>query len=168
LEEFSARFRKVVRELRPPWFEREARIDFDTYLPIVEGDEFDGLGGGVRGAINIAYHVALLGYALSIGATHVPSLLIIDSPRRNLGANAVDRALAQRIYEHFSTFQEARGTVAPSRPFQLIIADNDLPATAAPGARRIKFDHDNPFVPGVNYATTSQAPDDLEDTDKPQ
>lgn len=150
LHELNARFLDVVRELRPPWFERNARIDFETYLPIVEGDDFDGLGGGVRGTITIAYHVTLLSYALITGATYLPNILIADSPRRNLGSNAVDKALARRVYEHFQTFRDLRAGL-PTRSFQLIVADNDLPNIATTDVHRIKFDHERPFVPGVEY-----------------
>ena len=157
LSDFNDSFLDVVRELRPPWFERNAYIDFNTYLPIVEGDNFDGLGGGVRGTINIAYHVALLSLALVTGVTYVPSILIIDSPRRNLGSNAIDKALAQRIYEHFQKLAEARISAGlDARPFQLIIADNDLPSVPIQGIRQIRFDHDKPFVPGVHYTANAQ------------
>ena len=161
LSDFNDRFLGVVRELQPPWFERNAYLDFNTYLPIVEGDRFDELGGGVRGTINIAYHVALLSHGLITGVTNVPSTLIIDSPRRNLGSNAIDRALAQRIYTHFLNFQEIWKIAGLTpRPFQLIVVDNDLPSVPIQGIRQIRFDHEKPFIPGVHYAADTQ--EDLE------
>ena len=37
------------------------------------------------GMTNVAYHLAMPTYALAHRDTYVPSLLIIDSPRKNLG-----------------------------------------------------------------------------------
>lgn len=161
LSEFNAHFLAVVKELRPPWFERNAHIDTGSYLPIVEGDNFDEVGGGVRATINVAYHCALLEYARARGITHVPSTLIIDSPRRNLGSNAVDRALAQRVYTRFLNFRQHQISAGiEPRPSQLIIVDNDAPSASGPGVRRVRFDHDDPFVPGVQYVLDPGDEDD--------
>jgi energy-coupling factor transporter ATP-binding protein EcfA2 len=165
LQNFSDRFNHVIQELRPPWYETEARIDYETYLPIVETDTFDEMGGGVRGTINVAYHVALLSYALVTGGTYVPSVLIVDSPRRNLGANETDRKLARRVYEHFLRLQQG-DTGMGTRPFQLIVVDNDAPAAGSRGVRRITYSHADPFVPGVRYAAPSADGEERDEEDE--
>ncbi|MFI7020637.1 hypothetical protein [Streptomyces sp. NPDC050164] len=52
----------------------------------------------------------------------VPSLLMIDSPRKAFGNNASDRQRAEQICNRLKTLADAYGD-----RLQLIIADNDAP-----------------------------------------
>ncbi|MFB4298593.1 hypothetical protein [Actinomadura sp. NTSP31] len=147
LYELNDEFLEIIREFKPPWFKRNARIDFDTYLPVVEGEQFNAMGAGIRVAVNIAYHLALIAVAVRTGATYIPDMLIIDSPRKNLGKNATDRDFANRIINYLLRFHQECGEAG--HPFQLILVDNDTPATSTQDSRRIILRHADPFIPGV-------------------
>jgi len=66
-----------------------AYIDEKNYLPYVRGRKYDDIGSlaGVT-LITVAYYVALLLVGINENFSH-PGLLIIDSPRKNLGAQAL-------------------------------------------------------------------------------
>jgi hypothetical protein len=166
LDDLDEWFREVITALQLPWFRGEARLDRKTYLPIVDGQRFTQLGGGTKTAVNIAYSLALFRYALSQRTTHLPSLLIIDSPRKNVGANPDDHALMERIYAlvvdianvwrvgNFATGNE----FGKARSYQLIVIDNDPPSTIVAKNGKIRSNtnifpialtHENPLIPGV-------------------
>ncbi|WP_461811367.1 hypothetical protein [Faecalimonas sp.] len=67
-----------------------AYIDDKSYLPYVRGRKYDDIGSlaGVT-LITIAYYLSILFVGVSEGFNH-PGLLIIDSPRKNLGAQAAE------------------------------------------------------------------------------
>jgi hypothetical protein len=83
-------------------------------------EDLQASGGGASTALNIAYHLTLLTTALNI-AYHLtllttaldhpdvllPSLLIIDSPRKAIGTVDRDRELGRRIYTRLATLAEA-------------------------------------------------------------
>ncbi|MFG2135110.1 hypothetical protein ACGFNV_46325 [Streptomyces sp. NPDC048751] len=48
-------------------------------------------GGSLQAGVNIAYHLALLECGLTHPDVLVPSILIIDSPRKALGSNPDDQ-----------------------------------------------------------------------------
>jgi len=126
-----------------------AVIDNDTYLPVVNGQPFESLqasGGGIATSVNVAYSLTLLTFGLDHPDVRVPSLLIIDSPRKAFGANASDRQRAVQIYNRFRTLVDAYGD-----RLQLIIADNDPPPIPGDTFGRVAFDYDNPMVPGVDH-----------------
>ncbi|GAA2302095.1 hypothetical protein GCM10010149_59270 [Nonomuraea roseoviolacea subsp. roseoviolacea] len=158
LDEIDERFQEVIQALELPWFKGQARLDRRSYLPVVDGQQFAQLGGGTRTAVNIAYSLALLRHALVNRQTHLPGLLLIDSPRKNVGANAKDRALIERLYQHaINTFDTWADTAfAGSRDFQLIIVDNDPPAAARKRVHTIPLNHDKPLIPGVTHADTGE------------
>lgn len=158
LADLSDTFTDTVTVLKPPYFQHRARINVESYLPEIANDDFATMGSGMRVTANIAYHAALLRHALTAGDTWLPSILIIDSPQRNLGANRTDRAHASRVYQMFQDLKQSRGDLPgytgssmTSRPFQLIVVDNDVPGDITGGVRHIKFSHDEPLVPGVHY-----------------
>ncbi|USQ77806.1 AAA family ATPase [Ornithinimicrobium cryptoxanthini] len=143
----SELFDEILRGLRDPWFNK-AHVDTTDYLPIVDGEPFDMLavGGGRKTIVNLAYHVANLYMSLSERTDMLlPTLLIVDSPRKNVGEGALDRAVVESIYSRLRTLQDA------SRDdFQMIFADNDMPTEASKWvSQHISLDYDNPFVPGV-------------------
>ncbi|OZM70296.1 hypothetical protein CFN78_25545 [Amycolatopsis antarctica] len=148
-EYLDGEFRKAIGEQELPWYAGRARLDPTTYLPLVDGQSFGDLGGGVKCAVAVAYSVALISYAINFGPCDLPMLLVIDSPRKNVGNNAEDRALAHRIYRNFLTQIGAREGLV--RPFQVILADNDLPEDIAKQIKVINFDYPNePFIPGID------------------
>ncbi|OKJ45953.1 hypothetical protein AMK27_40055 [Streptomyces sp. CB02009] len=105
-----------------------ARINHSSLLPQVRAGNLTKVGHGVRTAINVVYRMAFLSYALVTGVTDLPSLLIIDSPRKNVGFGQDDQELIGRLYAHFlDHIAGVRSGATRTRPHQIIIVDNDLP-----------------------------------------
>ncbi len=149
VSDLSRDFDTVISQLRPaPWIQ-SAAIDPSSYLPVVDNVSFESLqadGGGIVTCINVAYSLSLLEFGITHPAVRVPSMLIIDSPRKASGSNLDDQARGHRTYQRFQTLAEAHGSQV-----QLIIADND--SAPIPGAAfgKIELDYDNPLVPGVAH-----------------
>ena len=138
-------FDDLLQGFRYPWYE-SARIDVDTYLPVVNGESFEAASGGMKTLINVAYHVAGLRYGIQQGDSLLPLFLMIDSPRKNLGSeNVDDKEIGGQIYSRFRTMQDAN----PSG-FQLIVADNDIPL-GVEDFNAIYLDYEHPLVPGVHH-----------------
>lgn len=153
--QLSQVFDEIIRALDMPWYEPGARIDLKTYLPIVNGVGLESLGsGGMKMMTNVAYHLALLTYGLSEGgATAIPDLLVIDSPRKNLGTTPEDQAHAKRFYAWVAALVGAY-----EGEFQIIIADNDPPDPTVPVVTRISLSHENPLVRDLPWT------EDIEDS----
>jgi hypothetical protein len=147
--DLSTVFNEILSSLRDPWY-IEAKIDPKTYLPVVDGEPFEMLsvGGARKTLVNLAYHLANLSMSISEREeVLMPTLLLVDSPRKNVGESALDSQVVEAVYRRLRTLQDASGG-----DFQLIIADNELPDTASRWIRnRIDLDYDNPLVPGVNH-----------------
>jgi hypothetical protein len=152
--DLSEIFDEIIQELQMPWYEPGAHIDSKSYLPIVNGASIEDLGsGGMKMMTNVAYHLALLTYGLSEGLGTIPDLLILDSPRKNLGATDEDQAHAEAFYRWIAAL-----TRAYEGRFQLIVADNDPPPAETPVAQSIELSHESPLVrdlehPGGDVAT---------------
>lgn len=147
LDELSGIFDEIVRELEMPWYDQPAYVDPNTYLPMVNGVAMDNLSsGGMKMMANIAYHMALLTLGLSRRDTRIPSLLVLDSPRKNLGATAPDQFHAGQFYRWIGTLVAAHQDRS-----QIIIADNDPPLQGVPISEEIRVSHDSPTVPGLPH-----------------
>ena len=90
--------------------------------------------------VTVAYHLSLLTYALSHPDCLLPSVLVLDTPRKNLGFNADDSSLGQQMYTVVRALVDNYGPNV-----QFIIADNDVPL-GSDWYRRIHFDYDNPLI----------------------
>jgi hypothetical protein len=146
LHDLSEIFDEIVRFLQVPWYE-SARIDSDSFMPIVNGRPFQKLAvaGGMKTIVNLAYHLALLTYGLAHpDEVAFPDLLIVDSPRKNVGAAPEDRALTERIYRRFRMLADNYG-----HRVQILVADNDLPPIAADFVHAWPVDYEHPSVPDV-------------------
>jgi hypothetical protein len=142
VRELSDVFDEIIQALDMPWYQQGAYIDPTSYLPVVNGVSVEDLGsGGMKMMTNVAYHLALLTYGLSSNIETVPNLLIIDSPRKNLGSTDEDQAHAASFYRWITAL-----TGAYNGKFQLIVADNDPPDAETPIARRINLSHSEPLV----------------------
>ncbi|WP_158698227.1 AAA family ATPase [Streptomyces griseorubens] len=146
LDELAEVFNATVRSLRLPWYQ-SADIDRETYMPVVNGGQFDELsvGGARKTIVNLAYHLANLQYALENDLTY-PGLLIVDSPRKNIGQTAEDSAVANEVYKAFARLVEGFGNSV-----QLIVADNSVPAFVADSYPELHFSYENPVVPGAPH-----------------
>ncbi|MEN8655252.1 hypothetical protein ABCR94_32885 [Streptomyces sp. 21So2-11] len=142
-------FNAMISELRPaPWIE-SATIDSTSYLPVVDNHSFESLqadGGGIVTCINVAYSLTLLEFGIAHPDVRVPSLLIIDSPRKASGSNLDDQARGHRTYRRFRTLAEDHAS-----QIQLIIADNDSAPIPGTAFGKIELDYDQPLVPGVAH-----------------
>lgn len=157
LGDLSAVFDGILRELRGPWFS-EAHIDPNDYLPVVDDEGFDMLsvGGARKTLVNLAYHLANLYMSISERSLMLlPTLLIVDSPRKNVGDNALDRTMVESVYARLQTLQ-----AASRDDFQIIFADNDMPGDASKWiSKHIELDYENPFVPGVVHRGEAESND---------
>jgi hypothetical protein len=147
--ELSDIFAEIIGGLQLPW-SASPSVDPNTYLPLIDGARLETLGsGGMKVIVNIAYFVANLTWSLRHPEALLPRLLIIDSPRKDHGAGEEDMAAADRIYEWILRLQRAMassGTSLRGRPFQFIIADNDLPAFVRDEAHVVALDYDSPLI----------------------
>lgn len=100
LHELGERFSATVGALKVPWAS-SGSIDPRNYLPLVDGERFESLAvaGGTKTIVTVAYHLTLLGHALSHGNTLLPQMLVLDTPRKNLGSNPSDKEMGSRIYD---------------------------------------------------------------------
>ncbi|MER6444151.1 hypothetical protein [Streptomyces venezuelae] len=146
--DLSSRFTTTLMELNLPW-EQSAVIDPKTYLPVVDNTLFESLqasGGALQAGVNIAYHLALLECGLTHPDILVPSILLIDSPRKALGSNRDDQERGRRIYSRFKALTDAYG-----QRLQLIIADNDTAPLPDDAFSTIELDYTHPMVPGIAH-----------------
>ncbi|WP_380282464.1 hypothetical protein [Kitasatospora purpeofusca] len=162
--DLSRNFNSMVADLRPaPWIE-SATIDPATYLPLINGGSFETLqadGGGIVTCINVAYSLTLLEFGITHHDVLVPSLLIIDSPRKASGTNTDDQERGRRIYHRLQALAETYGP-----RIQLIIADNDSAPIPSDTFGKIELDYVHPMVPGVLHpgpGHTSRTEDEYED-----
>ncbi|MEU4932742.1 AAA family ATPase [Streptomyces yokosukanensis] len=146
LDELAEVFNATVRSLRLPWYQ-SADIDRETYMPVVNDGQFDELsvGGARKTIVNLAYHLANLQYALENDLAY-PGLLIVDSPRKNVGQTAEDSAVATEVYKAFARLVEEFGNSV-----QLIVADNSVPGFVADSYPELHFSYENPVVPGAPH-----------------
>lgn len=61
---------------------------------------------GIVTCINVTYSLSLLEFGITHPDVRVPSLLIIDSPRKASGSNLDDQARGHRTYERFQVLAE--------------------------------------------------------------
>ncbi|MEU0088348.1 hypothetical protein [Streptomyces sp. NPDC006274] len=148
VDDLSTEFGRLLTGWNLPWVDT-AVIDRDTYLPVVNGQPFESLqasGGGIATSVNLAYSLTLLAFGLDHSEVLVPSLLVIDSPRKAFGNNQSDRQREAEIYSRFRTLADAYG-----ERLQLIIADNDPPPITSDSFDKVEFDYDHPMVPDVDH-----------------
>jgi hypothetical protein len=110
---------------------RHSRIDPATYLPVVRNQPYGQLSSkGAIALVMVAWHLAVLRYALSPGSL-VPRLLMLDSPLSQVGHDATDEQFKdQQIVDAFYTFLLKLHREQGS-DFQVIIVDNRPPSSAA-------------------------------------
>jgi AAA domain len=166
--DLSLTFNDILSGLRDPWY-KEAHVDMETYLPMVDNEPFDllSVGGARKTLVNLAYHIANFMMSLSEGYTVLlPTLLIIDSPRKNVGEAALDRSVVEAVYRRLRALQDAMAH--HPRGFQIIIADNEPPQSARAWLPKIiELDYEHPLVPGVSHPgeeVETIAPDSAEES----
>ncbi|BAJ25858.1 MULTISPECIES: hypothetical protein [Kitasatospora] len=147
VQEIEDFFRHIIDALQLPG-DPGAAIDRSSYLPRVRRGPLSNVGHGVRTVLNVAYRMAFTSHALVTGATDLPTLLVIDSPRKNVGYGTDDQQLISRLYTHFLEHITAvREGTTVVRPSQVIIVDNDLPVGFRDRLHVIELSRENPLVP---------------------
>jgi hypothetical protein len=127
----------------------DAFIKETDYLPYVRGVKYDELGSG--GAVTMTTMAYFLSIALlkSKNKNH-PGLLIIDSPRKNLGSDAKnddefkDEAIFNSIIKYFISIyncNEVEQEIAIEK-IQLIIINNGYPEYLSHNDLIVEFDGD--------------------------
>jgi hypothetical protein len=154
-------FHATLEAIKLPGYQGRAYIDPDRLLPYIDGMPFNARGGGGRTAVSIAYSLTLLTEAVEDDLTTLPGMLVIDSPKKGLGAtNKEDREFARRVYERFIEAMQRRGLSGDGRyerPFQLIIIDNDKPVVT--GVKAIHtFTREDGFIKNLPDANDGQEP----------
>lgn len=151
VEELSEAFDEILQELKLPWYQ-PSEIDRKTYLPMVGGKRLEDLSsGGMKTLVNDAYFLAGLSYALRApNETLLPSLMLIDTPRKNFGSNPDDTQASQRVYRWMRRLQVSYGNA-----FQLIVADNDIPAEAEQ-FNVMSFSYEEPLIDDLAHPGPEQ------------
>ncbi|MCE7010021.1 hypothetical protein LWC34_45525 [Kibdelosporangium philippinense] len=147
LDEISQVFAAEVRRIGVNVNGRPT-ISPDKYLPKIGDSDLDTLqasGGGSTTAINVAFSLALFNYSIAHADVLLPSLLVIDSPRKGIGrTEQADQELATSVYGRLKTVAQALGGIG-----QLIIADNDAELGDEEDVTLIRLTEDDSAVPGV-------------------
>jgi hypothetical protein len=148
-------FRRIIRVIELPNATGKARLDEGSLLPLVDEQGFSKRGGGARSAVSIAYSLSLLTYAREEADADLPTLLMVDSPKKNFGSNEDDDALARRVYERFIDYMSELGEDERfDRPFQLIIVDNDIHPEIERRVKVVRFDREKGFIRDLNNLRT--------------
>lgn len=144
LGELNAEFTDTVLAVGVPGAVT-AEIDPKSYLPLINGQQLSKLSpaGGLRTMTIVSYWVTLLTVALRRRDTLYPGFMLIDSPRTSLNDNDT---LSEALYRRLVTMADAaEGRV------QLIIGDNELPASYHRDYAQFDFTYDNPTIGSVPH-----------------
>ncbi|MEE2040889.1 AAA family ATPase [Nocardiopsis sp. CT-R113] len=161
LMEIEKRLHEEIEKISPPWFEGSVKMDRQRYLPLVDGQTFSQLGGGVKAAVNVAYSLALLRHSTAPGDVYPPRLpffLIVDAIRKNIGSNESDKDFSSRLYRRAFT---ATDVFSSHEVGQVIVLDNDEPPKGyVPGKqfKDVRLSHEEPLIPGVSHKDTGEDP----------
>ena len=125
----SKRFTGILKAFEYPKLSN-SYIDEKNYLPYVRGNKYNDIGSlaGVS-LITMAYYVALLLEGI-VDSYHHLNLLLIDSPRKNLGAQNTSEAdvefMDEKIYHAIIKYFVEIGAAYKDN-LQLIIVNNGFP-----------------------------------------
>ncbi|MED3891438.1 hypothetical protein P4601_16125 [Peribacillus frigoritolerans] len=163
INNLSNLFESILKGFSFPKLE-DAYIKESDYLPYIRGVKYDELGSG--GAVTMTTMAYFLSIALlkSKNKNH-PGLLIIDSPRKNLGADAKnndefkDEAIFNSIIKYFNSIFEEK-TIEENQldKIQLIIISNGNPEFLDKKNLIVNFDGDG--TKGLPYGLI----DDIENS----
>jgi hypothetical protein len=105
--------------------------------------------------VNVAHAIAHHLYAARHPETALPNLLVIDSPRKNLGQEGYDISIGDALYRLFIELSEG-----PLSHIQVILMDNGVPDFAAEYVARHFTLEDRliPVSPGFGMSLTTDTP----------
>lgn len=137
----SKRFSNILESFTYPKL-ANAFIDGSNYLPYVRDRKYSDLGGGGSVTmITMAYFLSIALDGTVEGKNH-PGLLIIDSPRKNLGAESqVEDFKDERIFNNIiKTF--IASVQEPEHRLQLIVVNNGYPSFLEDVSIIVEYDGD--------------------------
>ncbi|MFD3488012.1 hypothetical protein [Streptomyces sp. NPDC058665] len=117
-------FESLLREIDVPRFEENAAslIDRKTYLPVVDGRQFNKLQSqGVSVLVNVAHVLAHQIVSLEDPGSLLPNILILDGVGSNVGHEGVDLERLRNMY------RTLRRVTVDHPELQIIVTDNDPP-----------------------------------------
>lgn len=121
-----------------------AYIDSKDYLPYVRGRKYNDIGssGGVT-LITMAYYLSIMLLGIS-KQFHHPGFLLIDSPRKNLGADNKDVGFEFKDEEIFNSIIKTMYSISESNKdkMQLIVINNGYPEFLPKECIIAEFDSD--------------------------
>lgn len=141
--ELSQIFSDVLKEFKYPKLST-AYIDSNDYLPYVRGRKYDDIGssGGVT-IITMAYYLSIMLLGISEKFHHL-GFLLIDSPRKNLGADNKDIGFEFKDEEIFNSIIKTMYSISESNKdkMQLIVINNGYPEFLPKECIIAEFDSD--------------------------
>lgn len=142
LRALSEAYSELIMSIEMPWAE-SASIDPKRYIPLIDGEPVRTLSsGGLKTMANFGFYLAQLQVNLRGYPIRLPPLMLIDSPRKNFGANPDDAESMRRFYRALYALTAQRtGT-----DFQVIVADNDTPSEERDAFSLVELDRDHPLV----------------------
>lgn len=163
LEELEQYFHEEIKQIRLPWFAGSATMHRKSYLPQIDEQEFDQIGGGAKAAVNVAYSLSLLAFSARCSTDSgdsllLPRFLMVDAIRKNIGANSEDEELSDRLYQRAA---KAGSNLMELGRGQVIVLDNDGPSRGvrSTGAfKEIALSYKEPLIPGVSHSDTGENP----------
>lgn len=136
-------FSRILKDFKYPKLST-AYIDENDYLPYVRGRKYDDIGssGGVT-LITMAYYLSLMLLGVEKPFFH-PGFLMIDSPRKNLGADNKDDEVEFKDEEIFNSIIRTMYSIAESNKdkLQLIVINNGYPDFVPKECIVAEFDSD--------------------------
>lgn len=136
-------FSQILKDFKYPKLST-AYIDENDYLPYVRGRKYDDIGssGGVT-LITMAYYLSLMLLGVEKPFFH-PGFLMIDSPRKNLGADNKDDEVEFKDEEIFNSIIRTMYSIAESNKdkLQLIVINNGYPDFVPKECIVAEFDSD--------------------------
>lgn len=150
---------EILREFKVVQFGTpRVTIDRETLLPVINGRTFDSISShGVNVLVNIAHALAHQRTGLKFGL-RLPNILFIDGLSGNIGTEGLDRERVEAVYAYLRGVNDRAGD-----RFQIIVADNDVPASMR-GFVRLQLTDDDRLIP-VAPVTGDDDEEDLEETD---
>ncbi|SFA81839.1 MULTISPECIES: AAA family ATPase [unclassified Bacillus (in: firmicutes)] len=147
IQNLSELFFEILEEFSFPKLSN-AYIGESNYLPFVRGVKYDELGSG--GAITMTTMAYFLSIALlKLNNKNHLGLLIIDSPRKNLGADSKiddefkDEEIFNSIIKYFASLKDKTDkdkTENPVEDIQLIVINNGNPDFLSEDDLIVRFD----------------------------
>jgi len=139
IRHLEGRLQEILDRFNVPHFgdDSPARIDRQTYLPVIQGRHFDDWSSqGLTVLVNVAHALAHQRTAIDLGLP-LPHILLIDGLTSNVGRKGADLERIRGVYDYLIELSDELG-----ERLQVIVSDNDIPTRAQPYRRLILSEED--------------------------